>query len=286
MDVPARYRPYQTEGGGIQLVDSVVLSLDLLGTRATAAEEAQRYLEITRAALQRANQWADGGTASETIVRWFSDNLALADPLERDIPKEHPRSLTFGFHLVTAGWMQLELAMMGLFARGGMAVGPFYADDTFVYGPALIEAYEAESKTALYPRVVMTQGLADFARQQLIDFGRGDVEIHRKLIALDRDGLPFLNYLQSVYDEPDEIEAMLRNHREHITARLERHQGDARVHLKYVWLADYHDRFCRLNFPAGHREDLMIGASEGPALIPFAEDVPKPEQPPHTGLDF
>jgi hypothetical protein len=281
-DLPARYRPYRAEDGAIRLVQSVVLSLDLLGTRASAAEEAQRYLDITHEALHRANRWAEGGKASETIVRWFSDNLALADPLELD----DPRSLTFGFHLVTAGWMQVELAMMGLFARGGMALGPFYANETFVYGPALIDAYEAESRTAIYPRVVLTKAAADFARQDLINFGGGDVEVHRKLLAVDRDGVPFLNYLHSVYDEPEDLEAMLLNHKAHITSRLDEHLGDARVHLKYAWLADYHDRFCRLNFAAGHREDLMIGPTEGPSLTPFGEEIPKPEPPPHSGLSF
>jgi hypothetical protein len=83
-DVPARYKPYRTADDGIVLANSVVLSLDLLGTRAFAEEDAQRNLEITHSALRRANQWADGGKSSETIVRWFSDNLALADPIPLD----------------------------------------------------------------------------------------------------------------------------------------------------------------------------------------------------------
>jgi hypothetical protein len=175
---------------------------------------------------------------------------------------------------------------MGFFARGGMALGPFYADEEFIYGPALIEAYEIESRMAIFPRVVLAAELARFVRQQLIDFGAGDVEVHRKLVAVDHDGLPFLNYLQSIYDEPSELEDYLANHKSHIISRLEKHRGEPQIHLKYTWLADYHDRFCRLNFRPHHRKDLMIGASEGPELIPFAHEVPTPKRPAHRGLDF
>jgi hypothetical protein len=277
-----RYRPYVDGDGRPQLADVVMLSLDLLGTRAGAAEEAQRYLEITRDAMTRATRWADGGKSSPTVIRWFSDNAAMADPLDLN----NPHDLSFGFHVITTGWMQLELAMMGLFGRGGIAVGPFFADDTFLYGPALVDAYVTESKKAIYPRVLLHESAASFALAELERFGGGETEVHRTHLAIDRDGLPFVNYLASVYDEPGDVEAMLDNHKIHIQSRLQQHQGDPHVHLKYEWLADYHDRFCRANFPAHHRGDLLIGATDGPELIPFGRDVPKPERPAHTGLPF
>jgi hypothetical protein len=280
MDLPARYQPFRAEDGSIQLVQSLVLSLDLLGTRAGAADEAQQYLEVTRDALVRANKWADGGKVSTTVVRWFSDNLALADPLGVDDPQD----LTFGFHLITAVAMQLELAMAGLFARGGIAIGPFYADETFIFGPALIEAYETESRVAIYPRIVLTDDSAAFARKELANFGGSDIEVHRTLLAIDQDGLPFLSYLESVFDEPGEATALLTNHKAHIEGRLQQHRGNASVHLKYAWLADYHDRFCRQRFTPEQRDDLMIGAVDGPVLTPFGEEVPRPEPAPDTHL--
>jgi hypothetical protein len=273
-----RYQRYRDAEGRVQLADAVVLSLDLLGTRAEAAEEAQRYLEITNDALARANQWV-GDKASTTVVRWFSDNVAMAHPLETD----DPENLTFGFHIITAAWMQLELAMKGLFARGGMALGPFFASETFLYGPALIDAYETESKKAIYPRVVLHETAVAFALAELESFGGGKEE-HRTLLAVDRDGLPFINYLASVFDEPDEAEAMVINHKRHIQSCLEQHKGDPHVHLKYEWLADYNDRFCRGNFPPGSRTDLVIRAEDGPGLVPFGEEVPTPKPPPNTGL--
>lgn len=284
---PAKYEVYRGSGDAVRLVEAAVLFADLLGTKAGAAEEAHRYLEVTRTALVRANNWANGGADSHTVVRWFSDNVAMADPLEVGVPEGRPNELAFGFHLMTAGWMQLELAMMGLFARGGMAFGPFYADETFIYGQALIDAYDLESKVAIYPRIVLSEALAQYAREQLIEFGAGATEVHRTLIAIDPDGLPFVNYLQSVAsDEPGDLEACLINHKGHIQARLEKHRGEPAVHLKYRWLADYHDRFCRLKRLAEHRADLMIGPPEGPSLVPFAEDVPTPELPSHDGLDL
>ncbi len=279
--IPPRYQPYHTQQGEPQLVDAFVLFLDLLGTKASTAKEAERNLEVTARALKRANDWAGGSDAGSTVVKWFSDNLALAD-----LPDRFPGQLPFGFQLITAAWMQLDLAMMGLVSRGGMTRGPFFANDMFVYGPALIEAYELESSTAIYPRIALSASLAADALEELAEVGGGSTEVHRKLLAVDEDGVVFVDYLSSIYDEPDEVEAFLRNHKDHIEAQLDQHRGDPHVHLKYRWLAEYHDRFCRRGFVPEYRERLVIGPNEGPELEALGQEVPVPAPPESTGLEF
>lgn len=59
-------------------------------------------------------------------------------------------------------FMQVLLFQYGLLLRGGIAVGKLYHDREVVYGPALIKAYDLESKFAEYPRIIMA--CSDFDR--------------------------------------------------------------------------------------------------------------------------
>jgi hypothetical protein len=276
--LPRRYHRYRDEDRKPKLADTFVLLLDILGTKATTTEEALRNLEVTENALSRANDWAS--TSDEwSVVKWFSDNLALADPVEL----EGPEDLAFGFHLITASSVQFALAEMGLFSRGGMTRGAFYADEMFVYGPALVEAYELESKQALTPRTILSTDLANFALEDLRRLQGGSLEVHRKLLAVDRDGIVFVNYLDGVFDEPAETWDSLVAHKQTIEERLTEHQGNPHVHQKYQWLADYHDRFCRARFPRDAREEVIIGTVDGSDLVPFGAEVPIPPLPPNIG---
>ncbi|PDZ55088.1 hypothetical protein CON15_23105 [Bacillus cereus] len=53
--------------------------------------------------------------------------------------------------------IQLEMMRKGILMRGGLAVGLLCHNDNIVYGPAMVEAYELESKLAIYPRVVVKE---------------------------------------------------------------------------------------------------------------------------------
>ena len=45
----------------------------------------------------------------------------------------------------------------GILLRGGITVGQLCHKDNIVYGPAMVEAYELESKSAIYPRVIVSE---------------------------------------------------------------------------------------------------------------------------------
>jgi hypothetical protein len=136
-----------------------------------------------------------------------------------------------------AAFHQLVLAQAGLFARGAITFGPFYADEEFVNGPALNEAYKLESQAANYPRVIFSPS-AMRALEETKD--RDSLDPH---IRVGDDGVPFVDYLEYIlYTTPDEgVGDDFTRHRDQIRERLARHQGDVRVEQKYAWLASYHD---------------------------------------------
>ncbi len=272
-----RYSRYHDTRDQPCLAKTFVLVLDILGTQGTAGlKDATRNLAVFHRALHRAEQWTESVDQSTTVARWFSDSLVMADPCTDDGQED----LAFGFAVIVAAWVQLELATIGLFARGGMDLGLFFANEQVVYGPALIEAHRLENTEAVVPRVIISRELVGYALEQLREFGDGQTEIHRHLLAVDRDGWTFINYLDLVRElEPGEMLRLLGSHKSHIETNLRNYQrGNTAVHQKYQWLADYHDRFCRrMLAQCDELADMVIGPESNDQLELFGAAVPRPK---------
>ena len=54
----------------------------------------------------------------------------------------------------------LDLLYEGLFVRGAIVKGPLYHDGKMVFGPALSDAYELESRTVRFPRIMVSREVA------------------------------------------------------------------------------------------------------------------------------
>jgi hypothetical protein len=273
-ELDPHYARYYNAANRPRLARTLVLLLDTLGTKDATIAGAERNLQVVHHALRHAEQWTEGADQSTTLARWFSDNLVMADPVGDAVGEAPP----LGFALVSASWVQLELASMGLFTRGGMDLGDFFANEQFVYGPALVKAHKLETTQAIYPRIVLSADLAKHALDQLRELGRGQAEALRHLLAVDRDGWTFVNYLSAVEDiEPSEVLRLLGSHKRHIEENLATYSGCARIHQKYQWAADYHDRFCRYMLARWDElPDMLIGPAHADGELEFfGGDVPR-----------
>jgi hypothetical protein len=224
------------------LVPSAVLFLDVLGTaEKREGEDSQRYLRQTHAAFAEARTWGESarGASQLTVATWFSDNLAMAVPVPTGAREQ--RADAISLLVMYAALHQLSLALNGLFARGAITFGPFYADADFVHGPALNEAHRLESKVAAYPRVI----LDDVAMQALREGPGRDEEFgtpDTRLMVCDDDWpfVDYLRYLEYVTLRRDDEVGGQRRHRERLrdalTAATEPQHRD-----KLLWLAAYHD---------------------------------------------
>lgn len=120
-----------------------------------------------------------------------------------------------------------------------------------VFGPALIKAYELESKSAIYPRIILDPQLADA-------WGQGEVFIDRdgsllgqsKTWRSSHDGFRFFDFLQpfgGTHDFQNSsglIKMKLEPLREILKRCLEQHRSNSGVWQKYVWLANYFNTVC------------------------------------------
>src|ERR1039458_1664468 len=154
--------PYQTRNGKAWLWVSWVVFLDILGfvedvRQADQAGKQERHLKQLRSALAEAKADLIEGIENPLsanlpdsyVIKVFTDNIVLGFPILDDGESE------FGTMLFRVGRYQYTLLKHGLFVRGGIAFGDLYMDDDVVYGKGLLDAYEAETKLARDPRIVL-----------------------------------------------------------------------------------------------------------------------------------
>ena len=84
--------------------------------------------------------------------------------------------------------LSINLLRAGLLIRGAVARGQLHHKQNIMFGPAFLEAYSIESRTANYPRIVLSREVHE-------DFRRIEGAMKYPQIRLDNDGPPFLHVL-------------------------------------------------------------------------------------------
>ena len=180
---------------------------------------------------------------SPLYFKSFSDNVLLAYPQFSDDMESE-----FGFIMLSISKYQFEMALQGFFIRGGLSVGQLYVDDNSVYGEALLDAYELETKTAVNPIIILcteTMKLVDLH----LGFYHGEEPPHVRYVLVNSDGRYFINYLSECITETDEGEdevdqKHLKKHKDQIEHALAQYVAEPAVFAKFSWLAAYHNYFC------------------------------------------
>jgi len=249
--VSHRWKPYLDGQGKPRLRDSMVAFLDVLGFSQMAMahsglEDGQRMLSTISTAIDdsrdfvRSSMKADEDTARyDWALKFFSDNLAFGFPSD-----------TRGDDLAAARFMircvqryELRMAFNGLFVRGALSCGPFCLTDEIIFGSALIECYQLESKASIVPRVVISQRLqkrleeacGSTAKSPTIDCGDD--------VCRDVDGWWFVNYLEAAREPHGMNWSLIERHKQSVLdslATTTRHD----VLPKFGWACRYHNVFC------------------------------------------
>jgi hypothetical protein len=193
----------------------------------------------------------------------FSDTFVVGVPLlERGQPEGAARAATavWGALKCVSGISLVALSER-IPLRGGLAVGTgveLFGKE--VYGPALVDAYRIESKSAEYPRVVVDQSLFDYLAylEQLPtgSFNTAAAERARECRQLvcnaPDDGLPMLHFLSSAITSlPTSRGTTWEELREPASTwvheQVERfaREGNTKLQERYARLARYFDTYAR-----------------------------------------
>lgn len=193
----------------------LVLFMDILGFKDMMYRNEKREMESIIAflyAIREKNSsyeyklssqgsWTTGKINLD--ITSYSDHIIASVPI---LPEEHPqkneKSLLFwlfqefGQFITYVYWVGLNY---GIILRGALAVGEMYIDlkQNISLGIPLIEAFDYETKLAIYPRVIISKSLLDYIHsltqtKQSGDYNYGVIE---PLIKRDVDGFFYFNYL-------------------------------------------------------------------------------------------
>ena len=264
---------YRDEHGAPRVRQSIVGFFDILGFSQTSiacssVEESQSVLNKIAAAIDDSRQYvreyfaADGGeSAGKWALKFFSDNLVLCHAID-----EKESSAAVEFILRCAQRYQLGMAMTGYFVRGALTQGPICLTEEIIFGSALVESYNLESKASIVPRVVLTEELQ---RVVLESFERDKNSFSgvQPLICRDVDGWWFVNYLQAAQTPAGIQWDLIRRHKDSVLASLSRTTRHD-VLPKFGWACRYHNVFCHWhsNDP-GFSEDCRINRTDEQSTI-------------------
>ncbi len=133
----------------------------------------------------------------------FSDGVVVFVSLHNEVRKI-PTQGVFGILAACASTLLLQLSQ-GRPLRGGVEIGiGMELNDNEIYGPAVSDAYNLESKIAKYPRIVIGKELINFLHMNSNLFtdnnpynaySKALSDICHSLIAIDDDGYPFIDFL-------------------------------------------------------------------------------------------
>lgn len=227
---------------------AVVTFLDILGfsslvKNGTAEEVAQVLKTLRRFAESKQFKEPDD---TDALSFSFSDCIVRIRFLD-GVNQQHPIGHLF-HEILDLIHIQGELILHRILVRGGMTMGSICAIGSTVFGPAMVRAYELESKSAIYPRVVIDPVLLNAVRDDhRLRAAHNSLEYElqaiRNLIRRGESGAWFVDYLPASFaelDEPEDWHVLLAKHRELVQERYQ-NPGRAAYLDKILWLATYHN---------------------------------------------
>ncbi|MBI4968411.1 MAG: hypothetical protein HZC25_09870 [Rhodospirillales bacterium] len=266
--------PYLNESSAPNLQLSAFAFIDILGysdliREAEESGQQQALLERIHSALKECRLWLDDrqgpaelqvrfGGKDSYALKAFTDNIVIGWPIERD------GEIELGEAFECLMLFQFDMALKGLFVRGGISIGDAFIDEFAVIGNALTAAHSAESKLARDPRIVLTGEAVKLTKQHLSAYGDQSWTRQNQVLLQDPDGQWFVNYLECIMIAEHEQGPFFENlmqHKQEVEKKLSAFKQRPAVWSKYAWVANYHNAFCDMyphHFDNSHKINLEL----------------------------
>lgn len=204
---------------------------------------------------------------STKIVTQFSDSVVISFNYTEE-------SQVF-YTLLDILHLQLEMVMLGQIARGALCFGKLYHTRDKVFGPGMVKAYEFETQSAIFPRVVIDEEVLRVGERYAIDGHTPEIEREhlRNLAIKDFDGHYYVDYFskaQGELDYPDlQWPEYLEKMKEIIVKGLK--VQNAGVRNKYMWMAEKYNVLIKRYKDPGFIKS--IGEHAGPEFSEFYDSL-------------
>lgn len=246
--------------------ERLVAFVDILGFGALVASLGSRpelhhrlHYALTYIKSYRESSRTPNTAHSSLEVSVFSDSIAItAEPLG-------------AFSVLWAcGWLQAQLLYSGILTRGGIASGPTFHEEDLLYGEGFLAAYQIESTSAVYPRIVVSPGV----------FDRLSPGMKKHFLDEDSDGLWFIDPFRfdAMAGGASELAADGYDPREVYFDEVGKHIANAQKeakqldHLaKWNWIANRY-RLAASNYIRNRETNLAVLLKEAEQIAPGDAD--------------
>lgn len=240
-------KPYFDNQGNPTLIESAIVVADILGyenivRHAFDRNKQQEKLDFFYKHIKNAYLNVRDPSKVKWCVKVFSDNLIVAYPFRG----QDNGCFEFYQACYSIGHFQLELAQNGIFIRGGISLGQAHVSDLLVFSSTFGELKAAE-RQAENPRVILLES----AQKYLIDNPEVGGNPQLNPIIGDDSGIKFINYMYPLGIKDDlKRKEIVKSHKKYVESNLnkfrpDRNQGIRKEYDKYVWVAGYHNAFCK-----------------------------------------
>ena len=153
-----------------------------------------------------------------------------------------PQSESVGVLAMFAALKKLQISMLNknILLRGSIVFGKLIHKDNIIIGPALVNAYNVESKSAVYPRIVIDpivvnlylrkDGIIQAGRRRIKDF---DYEF---TFSDDFDGTYYIDYFNCIDDYLTDSESKLYYLKMEKLIQKGKNNKDTGIRMKYLWM--------------------------------------------------
>jgi hypothetical protein len=153
-------------------------------------------LSVLRGEFDVQTKDQENGKASsiKPAISTFSDHIVISYPLRPISADTGLDDRVLGFVIMNDFSRLLEAIAaaafrIGFLIRGGATIGKLYHANGVVFGEALVEAFELESSTSIYPRVVLSPKIVNRP---------GWVDMQLLNAVKDNDGLYHVDYFRNL----------------------------------------------------------------------------------------
>jgi hypothetical protein len=130
----------------------VVAFIDILGFKNLVANGKVSTILDALGVIRKRLKLIEDVRQSPLKASQFSDSVILSAPNDDN-------GLVHTIHFVSL--LASELFLKGIWCRGAIASGNMHHEGNMAFGQALIDAMEMENQVAIYPRILVTESLAD-----------------------------------------------------------------------------------------------------------------------------
>lgn len=152
----------------------------------------------------------DSGFSKSKVVTYFSDSIVISYNFSE-------KSQLY-YTLMDLLYVSFELANKGYLVRGGVTIGKLIHTKELIFGPAMVSAYDLESKKAKYPRILVEKSVVESGIKFRQENHSQDDELEyiNDILTRDEDDYYYIDYIAKASTEFNDPEYDLYNYLERL----------------------------------------------------------------------